>query len=481
MTQAQIGVTGLAVMGANLARNFARHGYTVAVHNRSQYRTKALVEEYGHEGAFVAGHRRGVRRGAGAPAARLIMVQGGRADRRGDRGVRAAAGAGRHDHRRRQRALRRHPAPRGGAARARHPLRRRRRVRRRGGRAARAEHHARRLEGVVRRLWARCWRTIAAKVDGAPCCTHIGPDGAGHFVKMVHNGIEYADMQLIAEAYDLLRQGLGADPGRDRATSSRSGTRAGSTSYLIEITAEVLAQVDAATGKPFVDVIVRPGRAEGHRPLDGADRAGPGRPGDRHRRGGLRPRAVRPRGAARRGSRGAAGGPTAPTAGRAGDGSPRTYGRRCTPRRSSPTPRGSTRSGPAAPSTAGTSTWARWPRSGAAAASSGPTSWTASARPTTREPEPGDPAGRRRTSPTAIAAAQEAWRRVVAHGGASWASRRPAFSAALAYYDALRAERLPAALIQGQRDFFGAHTYRRVDREGSFHTLWSGDRSEIEA
>ena len=57
----------------------------------------------------------------------------------------------------------------------------------------------------------------------------------------------------------------------------------------------------------------------------------------------------------------------------------------------------------------------------------------------------------------------------------------PVFSSSLAYYDALRAERLPAALIQGQRDFFGAHTYRRTDKDGSFHTLWSGDRSEVEA
>ena len=57
----------------------------------------------------------------------------------------------------------------------------------------------------------------------------------------------------------------------------------------------------------------------------------------------------------------------------------------------------------------------------------------------------------------------------------------PGFGAALAYYDGLRSERLPAALIQGQRDFFGAHTYHRVDKEGTFHTLWSGDRTEIEA
>ena len=57
----------------------------------------------------------------------------------------------------------------------------------------------------------------------------------------------------------------------------------------------------------------------------------------------------------------------------------------------------------------------------------------------------------------------------------------PAFSSSLAYYDGLRAKRLPAALIQGQRDFFGAHTYKRIDKEGTFHTLWSGDRTEIEA
>jgi len=72
-----------------------------------------------------------------------------------------------------------------------------------------------------------------------------------------------------------------------------------------------------------------------------------------------------------------------------------------------------------------------------------------------------------------------AWRRVVVMG-AQAGIPLPAFSSSLAYYDGLRAERLPAALIQGQRDFFGAHTYKRVDKEGVFHTLWSGDRTEIE-
>ncbi|MYT20409.1 NADP-dependent phosphogluconate dehydrogenase, partial [Streptomyces sp. SID7760] len=77
-----------------------------------------------------------------------------------------------------------------------------------------------------------------------------------------------------------------------------------------------------------------------------------------------------------------------------------------------------------------------------------------------------------------IGEAQDDWRAAMV-AAVSQGIPVPAFSASLAYYDALRAERLPAALTQGQRDFFGAHTYRRVDREGTFHTLWSGDRSEV--
>ncbi|MBA3523908.1 MAG: NADP-dependent phosphogluconate dehydrogenase, partial [Geodermatophilaceae bacterium] len=77
----------------------------------------------------------------------------------------------------------------------------------------------------------------------------------------------------------------------------------------------------------------------------------------------------------------------------------------------------------------------------------------------------------------AVGTAQDSWRRVVA-GAAQNGIPVPGFGSALSYYDGLRAERLPAALIQGLRDFFGAHTYKRADRAGSFHTLWSGDRSE---
>ena len=107
---------------------------------------------------------------------------------------------------------------------------------------------------------------ISAHVDGVPCCTHIGPDGAGHFVKMVHNGIEYADMQLIGEAYHLLRDGLGHDRAPQIADVFAEWNKGDLDSYLIEITAEVLRQIDAKTGKPLVDVI-----------LDEAEQKGTGR------------------------------------------------------------------------------------------------------------------------------------------------------------------------------------------------------------
>ena len=108
-------------------------------------------------------------------------------------------------------------------------------------------------------------------------------------------------------------------------------------------------------------------------------------------------------------------------------------------------------------------------------------------RDTDRHPEPGTRAEGQPVNllfapefSQAIAEALPAWRRVVATAVTAGVPV-PVFSSALAYYDGLRADRLPAALVQGQRDYFGAHTYRRTDRDGSFHTLWSADRSEVEA
>ncbi len=96
--------------------------------------------------------------------------------------------------------------------------------------------------------------SIAAQVDGVACAAHLGADAAGHFVKMVHNGIEYADMQLIAESFDLLRGELGLEPS-EIAEVFRDWNDGDLESFLIEMTADVLTHTDAATGKPFVDVV----------------------------------------------------------------------------------------------------------------------------------------------------------------------------------------------------------------------------------
>ena len=96
---------------------------------------------------------------------------------------------------------------------------------------------------------------IAAKVDGDPCCTYIGADGAGHYVKMVHNGIEYGDMQLIAEAYSFMKIALGMSHAEMHDTFAE-WNRGELDSYLIEITTDILAKSDPETGAPMVEVIL---------------------------------------------------------------------------------------------------------------------------------------------------------------------------------------------------------------------------------
>ena len=104
-------------------------------------------------------------------------------------------------------------------------------------------------------LVAPIFKDISAKVDGDPCTTYIGPDGAGHYVKMVHNGIEYGDMQLICEAYFILKHvlGLNADELHEVFAEWNKGEL---DSYLIEITADIFTKMDDETGKPLVDMIL---------------------------------------------------------------------------------------------------------------------------------------------------------------------------------------------------------------------------------
>src|SRR5215813_317283 len=102
---------------------------------------------------------------------------------------------------------------------------------------------------------APIFRKIAAQVDGEPCCRYMGPDGAGHYVKMVHNGIEYGDMQLICEAYAILKNVLGLEA-EDLAEIFADWNQGALESYLIEITANIFRKTDPDTGKPMVDVIL---------------------------------------------------------------------------------------------------------------------------------------------------------------------------------------------------------------------------------
>ncbi|MGW9029808.1 NADP-dependent phosphogluconate dehydrogenase [Streptomyces sp. NPDC055722] len=475
---AQIGVTGLAVMGRNLARNFARHGYTVAVHNRTPARTKALVEEFGHEGAFVAaGTAEEFVAALERPRRLMIMVQAGAAT---DAVIEEFApllepgdmiidGGNAHfaDTRRRERSLRDRGIHFVGAGVS-------------GGEEG-ALHGPSIMPGGSAESYASLgpmFEKISAKVDGEPCTTHIGTDGAGHFVKMVHNGIEYADMQLIGEAYDLLRQVAGFSPAAI-AETFREWNKGRLDSYLIEITAEVLSHVDAATGEPFVDVVA-----------DAAGQKGTGRwTVQTALELGSPVTAIAQATFAR-----AASGQSALRA--AYRGLPGGSGTDLTPYEAERFTVQVEQALYASKVIAYDQGWKMildaadefaWKIDLGAVAKiwRGGCIIRAAFLDRIRAAYATDPGLVSLLSDAGFAGeitdAQVPWREVIAI-----AARRgvpvPAFSAALSYYDSLRADRLPAALTQGQRDYFGAHTYRRVDRDGSFHTLWgTADRVETEA
>ena len=285
---------------------------------------------------------------------------------------------------------------------------------------------------------------------------------------MVHNGIEYGDMQLICEAYWMLKNALGlSNPELYDVFAQWNRTELDS--YLIEITRDIFSVKDELTGGDLVDLVVDAAGAKGTGKWMSQLALDLGVPST------LVTEAVYARclsamrdcAAAREpeasGSEGQA--PRRPRRS-----SSSRSARPFTPRRFAATPRGSCSFRRRRPSTAGRWISARSPCSGAAAASSAPSSsngsrkpstptrsWrTSSWRPTSKRPSP-----RRRTS----------WRNVVATA-VRLGIPTPAFSAALAYFDGYRSERLPANLLQSQRDYFGAHTYNRIDREGVFHTDW---------
>lgn len=471
---AQIGVTGLAVMGSNIARNFARHGYTVALHNRSAAKTDALLEAYGAEGAFV--RTESIAEFLAAlekPRRVLIMVKAGEAtdavidelaEAMEDGDIIIDGGNALYtDTIRREKAL---------AARGLHFV---------GAGISGGEEGALHGPSIMPGGPVASYESlgplleeISAHVDGAPCCAHIGPDGSGHFVKMVHNGIEYSDMQLIGEAYQLLRDALGLSAPQIAAVFTDWNTGE-LDSYLVEITAEVLRQVDAKTGQPLVDVIV-----------DEAEQKGTGR---------WTVKSALDLGV--------------PVTGIAEAVFARALSGSVTQRKATT----GLASGKLAEPPTDADTFTEDVRqalyaSKIVAYSQGFNQIQAGSAEYGWNITPGDLATIWRggciiratflnrikdafdadpdlasllVAPyfrAAVQTAIDSWRRVVSTA-TGLGIPIPGFSSALSYYDALRTQRLPAALTQAQRDYFGAHTYARTDAPGKYHTLWSGDRSEV--
>ncbi|WP_158887675.1 NADP-dependent phosphogluconate dehydrogenase [Amycolatopsis anabasis] len=465
--QASIGVTGLAVMGRNLARNLARHGHTVALHNRSEQRTRDLVERFGSEGEFIPTYSaREFVDALARPRQVVIMVKAGAPTdavieefapllEPGDVIV-DAGNAHFADTRRREAALRERGLHFVGTGVS-------------GGEEG-ALHGPSIMPGGSKESYESLgplFEDISAKVGGEPCCTHIGADGAGHFVKMVHNGIEYADMQLIAESFDLLRGALGYEPAQI-AEVFRTWNTGRLDSYLIEITAQVLAHTDAATGKPFVDVVTDQAEQKGTGrwtvqigldlgvPISGIAEAVFARSLSGH--ADLR--------AASRGLPGPSRAKLSDAEGFADDVERALYASKIVAYAQgfNQIQAGGAEYGWDIDLGAVASIW----RGGCIIRAKFLDDIRAA-----YAAEPGLPtlltSGDFRA---AVADAQDSWRSVVATA-ARLGIPTPGFATALAYYDGLRAERLPAALVQGQRDYFGAHTYRRVDREGTFHTEWA--------
>jgi 6-phosphogluconate dehydrogenase len=234
----QIGLTGLAVMGQNLARNIARNGFPIAVHNRTAAKTDEFLRDFGDEGAFVGSHDiAGFVAAMAPPRAIIIMVKAGApvdsviAELKPhlDRGDLIIDGGNSlySDTERRIKELAADGLLFLGTGVS-------------GGEEG-ALHGPSIMPGGPREGYDRVapiLTKIAAQVEGTPCCTYIGQGGSGHYVKMVHNGIEYADMQLIAEAYDLLKNAVGLS-NDEIAGVFDTWNRGDLDSFLIDITAQI--------------------------------------------------------------------------------------------------------------------------------------------------------------------------------------------------------------------------------------------------
>lgn len=334
------------------------------------------------------------------------------------------------------------------------------------------------MPGGQRAAWeavAPILRAIAARADdGEPCVEYMGPRGAGHYVKMVHNGIEYGDMQLIAECYDLMHRGLSV-PANELHDIFNEWNQHELKSYLIEITANVFAKRDDETGKPIVDLILDEAQQKGtgkwasQNSLDiGAAIPTINAAVESRILSALKPERV----VASKVLHG-------PTPVYNGDRNKligaienALYASKITSyaqglalmRAASIEYKYDLHPGDIA------KIW----RSGCIIRATLLQEITAAY---SRDPELTnlllDNSFRE-----AVESRQEAWR-VVVQAAIAMGIPVLAMSSSLAYFDAYRSERLPANLTQAQRDYFGAHTYRRIDKSGVFHTVWTDPKHAL--
>jgi len=469
---ADFGIIGMAVMGQNLALNVESKGFTCAVYNRTNARTREFVAAKCAGKNIVPSYS--LRRFIGSikrPRKVMLMVKAGAAvdafiDKLVpllDKGDLIIDGGNSYfkDTIRRNAALERKGILYIGTGVS-------------GGEEGALKGPAI-MPGGQKKAWTLVkpiLTKVAAQVDGAPCCTYIGPDGAGHYVKMVHNGIEYGDMQLICEAYYIMANALGLNAAQLHQVFAR-WNRGDLDSYLIEITRDIFARTDPDTGKPLVEVIMDKAGQKGTGKWTSQDALDLGVP--------------------------------APTIAEA------VFARCISAVRDERVAASKILRGPRSQRWRGIETNKAIAAIRKALYASKVCSY---AQGFALMREAGNEYGwsldfgeiamiwrggciirarflhkikdafdRDPALPNLlldpyfqkiVEGAQKSWRLVV-----STASQLgipiPAFSSALCYFDSYRRPRLSANLIQAQRDYFGAHTYERLDKPGSFHTEWLAD------
>ncbi|MEW8971826.1 MAG: NADP-dependent phosphogluconate dehydrogenase [Mesobacillus sp.] len=467
MSKQQIGVIGLAVMGKNLAMNIESRGYSVSVYNRSREKTDEMLEET--KGKKVVGTYsiEEFVQSLEKPRKILLMVKAGAATDATieqlkphlEKGDIIIDGGNTYfaDTQRRNQELRElglHFIGTGVS----------------GGEEG-ALHGPSIMPGGQKEAYdlvAPIFQDIAAKVNGEACTTYIGPDGAGHYVKMVHNGIEYGDMQLISESYFMLKHvlGLNADELHEVFAEWNKG---GLDSYLIEITADIFTKKDDETGKPLVDMI-----------LDTAGQKGTGKW-------------------------------TSQSALDLGVPLPiiteSVFARFISAMKQERVEASKVLSGPEVRSFDGNreafiesirkalylSKICSYAQGFAQMrAASEEYGWDlnygdiamifrggciirAQFLQKIKEAYDRDPALKNLLLDPYFKEIAESYQqslREIISAAVMNGIPVPSFSAALSYFDSYRTETLPANLIQAQRDYFGAHTYQRIDKEGIFHTEW---------